>query len=359
VTSALRRAGAVAALAMAVVLGGCSTHEFRYEGGVPPEPLTPEQRVDTAHEIVTTLLDKFAPPGRRVPPTSAAVFAEAAFLDAQATDSSRSRSTFKRLAQSLLRGRIPVGIGLAYPGPDGRTPDALATIEVARTLLYFDLVDKDRHWRPAAARAVQAIVSPRLGWTKLRNGYAVREAGARRRYDIALTAEAGLVLSRIAVVGGGPLAQRYGASAIGMVRRAQISPGNWHKSLGGDGPMPVAERALTLYALHAVPSSPDQQLVLTTLPDLFAEAFEPWGQPRNSPLVGKRGIGAVLALRLLYLDPGRGPSEHVTRWFVTHRRADGTFKDAAADDATTQAYFALAFATRAYIYAKGGPPGGA
>jgi hypothetical protein len=345
-----------AAVVLALALGGCSTHEFRYEGGVPPQPLTAKERVDTAHHIVVTLLDKFAPPGRRLPAGVAAPLAEAALLDAQATRYRPSYAHFVRLALSLLRGRIPVGIGLAYPGADGRRPDPFTTIEVARSMLYFDRVVHGKRWRPAAARTVQAIVTPRLGWTKRRDGYAVREPGARRRYDIALTADAGLVLSKLAAVGGGALAEQYGASAMGMVRRAQISPGKWHKSLGGNGEMPVAERAIALYALYALPSKPDQQLVLDALPDLFAEAFEPWGQPRHSPVVGKRGIGAVLALRSLYLDPGKSPSEHVTRWFVEHRRADGTFKDAADDDITTQAYFALAFATRAYIYAKGGPP---
>jgi hypothetical protein len=344
------------ALVLAFVLAGCSTHEFRYEGGVPPEPLTSKQRVDTAHEIVTTLLRRLAPPGRRLAPAAAAPLAEAALLDAQATRSPSSRRAYERLASSLLRNRIPVGIGLAYPGPDGRTPDPLVTIEVTRSLLYFDKVDPGPRWRPAAARAIQAIVTPRMGWTRRRDGYAIRQPGARRRYDIALTADAGLVLSQIATVGGGPLAKHYSDSALGVVRQAQVSPGRWHKSLGGNGPMPVAERALTLFALHALPSKPDQDVTLRALPDLFTEAFESWGQPRTSPLVGKRGIGGVLALRTLYLDPGRSPSEHVTRWYVEHRRADGTFEDAAADDATTQAYFALAFAMRAYIYAKGGLP---
>jgi hypothetical protein len=351
------RKPALALLLSALALGGCSTHEFRYEGGVPPEPITPAKRVATAHGIVTTLLHKFAAPGRRVPAAAAAPLAEAALLDSRATDSQDSFRTYRRLAFSLLSGRIPVGIGLAYPGGDGRTPDPLVTAEVVRVLLYFDRIDHLARWRPAAARAVQAIVSPRLGWTHTPNGYAVRQPGARRRYDIALTAEAGLVLSRIAQIGGGPLAQRYGASALSVVRRAQISPGEWHKSLGGSGPMPVAQRALTLYALHGSPDTHDQEVALGALPDLFGEAFNSWGEPRrDSPLVGKRGIGPILALRALYLDPGRGPSEHATRWFVTHRRPDGTFEDAAADDVTTQAYFALAFAIRAYVYARGGPP---
>jgi hypothetical protein len=348
---------ALGLLLAAVALGGCSSHEFRYEGGVPPEPLTSKQRVDTAHTIVTTLLRRFAPPGRSVPPAAAAPLAEAALLDAQATRSEASSRTYRRLALSLLRNRIPVGIGLAYPGSDGHSPDPLVTIEATRTLLYFDKVKGDERWRQAAARAVQAIVTPRMGWTRLHDGYAVRQPGARRRYNIALTAEAGLVLTKMAAAGGGPVAQHFADSALATVRRAQIKPGVWHKSLGGNGRMPVAERSLTLYALYGIPSKADQNLALSALPDLFDEAFEPWGEPRrNSPLVGKRGIGAVLALRALYVDPGRSPSEHVTRWFVTHRRPDGTFEDAPADDVTTQAYFALAFATRAYIYAKGGLP---
>jgi hypothetical protein len=349
--------GTLAALALTFAVGGCSTHEFHYEGGVPPEPLTAKERVKTAHEVVTTLLRHLAPAGRRVPAAAAAPLAEAALLDAQATDSEASRRTCRRLALSLLKGRIPVGAGLAYPSAGRRTPDALITGEVGRSLLYFDRINAHGPWRSAAARVAQAIINPRLGWTRTPNGYAVRQPGARRRYDIALTAEAGLVLSKLAQVGGGPLAERYGASALSVVRRAQISPGKWHKSRGGTGAMPVAERALTLYAMRGSPDVHDQQVAIAALPDLFDETFNPWGEPRrDSPLVGRRGIGAVLALRALYLYPGTSDSEHVTRWFLTHRRTDGTFEDAAADDITTQAYFALTFAMRGYIYAKGGPP---
>jgi len=351
----LRRAFAVAIVAI-VALGGCSTHEFRYEGGVPPEPIPAQERVDTAHEIVTTLLKRFAPRGRRLPAAVAAPFAEAALLDARATHSVSSARTAVRLGGSLLSGRIPVGVGLAYPGGEGRTPDPRVTAEVARTLLYFAQTFSSRRWLPAAARAAQAIITPRLGWTRRGDGYAVREPGTRRRYNVALTAEAGLVLEKLAKVGGGPLAQRYADSAFKTVRSAQISPGRWHKSLGAAVPMPVAERALTMSALHALPSVPDQNLVKNALADLFAQTFQSWGEPRDSPLVGTRGIGPALALRTLYLDPGTSPSEHVTRWLVEHRRPDGTFEAAAPDDAGAQAYFALAFSIRSYIYAKGGLP---
>jgi hypothetical protein len=339
-----------------VALGGCSTHEFRYEGGVPPEPIPASKRVETAHEIVTTLLDRFAPPGRRLPAAAAAPFAEAALLTARATRSRSLAGTATRLAVSLLSGRIPVGIGLAYPGSDGRTPDPRVTAEVGRTLLYFDQIRRGRRWRPAATRVAQALVTRRLGWTRLRDGYAVREPGARHRYNIALTADVGLVLTKLAAVGGGALADRFAKSALQMVRRAQTSAGRWHKSLGGTGAMPVAERSLTLFALHAIPSVPDQELAKGALTDLFAETFHPWGEPRDSPVVGKRGIGPALALRTLYLDPGTSPSEHVTRWLVEHRRADGTFEAARADDAVAQAYFALAFSIRSYVYARDGLP---
>ena len=223
----------IPALVATVALGGCSTHEFRYEGGVPPEPIPAKKRVETAHEIVTTLLDRFAPPGRRLPAAVAAPFAEAALLTARATRSVELAETATRLGTSLLRGRIPVGIGLAYPGSDGRTPDPRVTAEVGRTLLYFDQIRAGRRWRPAATRVAQALVTPRLGWTRVRDGYAVREPDARRRYNIALTAEVGLVLAKLAAVGGGPLADRFAKSAFRTVRKAQISPGRWHKSIGG------------------------------------------------------------------------------------------------------------------------------
>ncbi|MEA2273113.1 MAG: hypothetical protein QOI98_1821 [Solirubrobacteraceae bacterium] len=352
----MRRLSLALLLIGGLALGGCSTHEVRFEGDVPPQPLSPQERVDTAHEIIRTLLDHFAQSGRRVPPSAAAPFAEAAVLDAQATHSLASAADARRLGRSLLGGRIPVGVGLAYPGADGRTPDPQVTVEVARTLLTLSQVLQGPHYRPAAARVAQAIITSRMGWTRLRDGYAVREPGARRRYSVALTAEAGVVLARLAAVGGGPLAERYANSALGTVRRAQIAPGRWHKSLGGNGPMPVAERSLTLFALHASPSKPDQDIATGALPNLFEETFQPWGEPRDAKLVGKRGIGVALALRTLYLEPGTSISEHVTRWFVTHRRSDGTFEAAAPDDAVAQAYFALAFGYRAYIYAKGGLP---
>ena len=350
----IRRSAAV--LLTAVTMGGCSTHEVRFEGGVPPEPLTPQERVDTAHEIVTRLLERFAAPGKRLPPSAAAAFAEAALLDSKATRSATSSKAFGRLASSLLRGRIPVGIGLAYPGADGRTPDSLVTAEVARTLLYFDHVTNAPRWRQAAARAVQAMVTPRLGWTRLRNGYAVREPDAKRRFSIARTADAGLVLTKLGAIGGGPLAERYGRSAMNVVRRAQTSPANWHKALGTDAPMPVAERALTLFSFYSIPSKPDQDLVRRALPSFFDQAFHSWGEPRSGPLMGTRGIGAALALRTLHLEPGTSRAEHVTRWFVTHRRADGTFEAAASTDATVHAYFALAFAVRGYIFSTGALP---
>jgi hypothetical protein len=341
-------------LLAALIVAGCSTHEVRFEGAVPPEPLTTTQRIDTAHEIVATLLERFAAPGKRLLPSAAAPLGEAALLDAQATRSTKSFQTFRRLASSLLRGRIAVGIGLAYPGADGRTPDSLVTAEVARTLLYFDHVTPTPPWRQAAARAVQAMVTPRLGWTRLRDGYAVREPDAKRRFSIARTADAGLVLAKIADVGGGPLAERYARSAMNVVRRAQTSPAEWHKALGTNAPMPVAERALTLFSLYSRPSKADQDLVLAAIPSVFEQAFHSWGEPRSGPLMGRRGIGAALALRALHLQPGTYPAEHVTRWFVTHRRADGTFEAAASTDATAQAYFALAFAMRGYIFSRGG-----
>jgi hypothetical protein len=347
-----RRAAFV--LLAAVAAGGCSTHEFRFEGGVPPAPLTSPAQIATAHGIVETLLARFAPEGASLPPSATAAFAEAALLDAQGTGSVPMRRTAIRLADSLRRAGIPVGIGLGYPGAGGRRPDSLVTAEVARTLLYFDKVTDDRRWRSTAARAVQAMLSRRLGWTRVRDGYAVSEPGAERSFSVARTADAGVVLSNLAAVGGGPTAERYGRGATAVVRRAQTSPGRWPRALGSGAPMPVAERALTLYSLHSLPSKPDRDVVIASLPSLFEQAFHPWGEPRDGPLMGRRGVGAALALRTLQLQPGTSPSEHVARWLVAHRRSDGTFEAAAARDVTAQAYFTLAFAMRSYVFSNDG-----
>jgi hypothetical protein len=81
-------------------------------------------------------------------------------------------------------------------------------------------------------------------------------------------------------------------------------------------------------------------------------AFQPWGEPRRGQLIGNRGLGPALALIALGQAPGTPMTERAVKWAVEHRRPDGTFEMAAANDATAQAYALLAFARRGFVFER-------
>jgi hypothetical protein len=371
VTCLISRCLPAAALAAVGVLnlGGCSTHDQKYDSLVPPPYFTvDDDRAATA--AATGIVDRYRNSATTLPAGVLAPLAQAAALTYRRTHAIATRAAAVIYANQLLSYAVPTRVGTAF-GPGGRKPqpDPELTAAVGDALLDVYLATRETAYALAVIGATDAIASRELGWTPMWNGFAVR--GKTGAPEVALTAGALSFLDRVQEAVQGkrvvatdgrvePPVRLPGASprlgvrlsgevdaAFKVLAAAQQSVGRWYAEVGGRRPMNLDQWATTLHTFARFSRRQAQGIAGGGIPELWSAAFSSDGRPVSNALTrgGGRGVARSFIAFEAWGDLRYGQA--VFRHALTTRQPDGTIGLAAPGDAASQADFAVAFARRA------------
>jgi hypothetical protein len=342
--------GLTAALLVTVfITGGCSTHEAKFEEGLPPPPSRLTADRDRASHAAARLISNQQSRIAELSPEALAPLAQSAALLFGATGAPAMRMAARSFADTLLQAQISVNGGKGFfSSADPRRPDLQTTIAAGDALLDVFNVTGDPRYASAAQDALQAVRSRELGWSRTKNGYAIKVPG-RSQYNIPETAAAALLLRRSAKLNIDPAAHAEGTSAFGFVETNQAAVGRWYLNVGAKVPMNLTTWASTLLSLASARDLKYQGIVGAGAPALWSAAFTDTGTPQQIPLVTNRGVGVALALRLFQRYAGTAPdAETAYATVLSHLSSDGSVEWASPGDYVAQAYYALAFAERAF-----------
>ncbi|MDP9225300.1 MAG: hypothetical protein M3P18_15945 [Actinomycetota bacterium] len=338
-------------LAATLAATGCATHEAKFERDVPPRPVDRVAQERTALRAAAHLIEHFRPEMNALPADALAPLTKSAALLFEVTGAPGMRRATRIFADTLLQTRASVGSGQAFYSSirPGR-PSEEATVDAGDALVDAFIATGNERYRAAVTDATRAVTSRSLGWTKVRNGFAVRVASyGARYYSVSRTAAAAAFLFRAAAIDANPQVRPAAARALRLVSASQAAAGRWYETFGARSPMTLASWARTLLALGSSGRSPLRDIENAGALVLWTAAFRGDGTPLNTPLVDRRGFGLAIALSLLQEAGGtKSYADLAYRYALDHRRDDGTVETAAAGDDVVQAYFTLAFAQRAY-----------
>lgn len=341
---------AAAMIAVALVSVGCDTHEDKYEQDVPRPRSKEVADSARATEVSADLVRRYQARVDTLPPEALAPLAQASALLFETTGAPGMKTAARRFAVSLLAGRLPAGAGLGFfSSANPNRPDSETTAVAGNALIDVFRITRDRRYLSAVKSAVTGITSPQLGWTRTQRGFAIKASRPRRIYSITLTAEAALFLQRAAAIGAAAGASASAAGAFRFVDTNQAAVGRWYLNVGDNTPMTLSTWARTLLSLASTRKARYLGIVGGGEAGIWAEAFSTDGAPRRTPLVDTGGLGVASALRLFqrFATPGRH-ADTAYAHVLGRLRPDGTLNLAGKSDSTTQAYYALAFAERAY-----------
>jgi hypothetical protein len=336
---------------IAVCSAGCSTHEPRFEEGLPSPPSRLETESGTAAGAAGELIRRYETKTIVLPVESLAALARASALMFDVTGAPGMQAVARSFTDTLLKARVPVGSGQAFFSSRSRgRPDLEATIDAGNALLDVFRLTRDTRYVTAARDAGQAVISKRLGFVSTSDGFAVAVQGAHPGlYSIPLTAGAALFLQRLAVTQTRPTALKYAQGAFEYVAKHQAAVGRWYLLVGAKTPMTLRSWAGTLLALASTSDARNQGIVGGGVAGLWSAAFTNSGSPRRGPLFDRRGLGLALSLRLFQRFASSSREADATyRSIFSDRRSDGTVEEAPSRDDVAQAYYALAFAERAF-----------
>jgi hypothetical protein len=342
----------LAAMAVVTVLvsAGCETHEAKYEQNVPPPRSKEVADAARAAEVSSKLVHTYLARVNTLPPEALAPLAQASALLFEATGAPGAKTAAQTFAATLLGATLSAGRGQGFfNSASPNRPSAETTLIAGNALVDVFRITRDRRYFAAVESTARGIMSPQLGWTRTQKGFAIRVPHANGLYSIPLTAEAALFLQRAATIGAAPGLRTSGSSAFRFVDGNQAAVGRWYLNAGANTPMTLATWARTLLALASTSNATHQGVVGGGEADIWAEAFSTEGAPRRAPVVETNGLGVASALRLFqrFDTPGRH-ADKAYAYVLGGLRADGTIAQAGRGDSTTQAYYALAFAERAF-----------
>ena len=330
-------------LATCAALTGCSTHRKDLEREAPPQSL-PAQNTSELATVAISLLDSEASRMDLLPSDALAPLTEAASIAFKQTGASRAFTLTRQFANGLLAARVTRG-GTSgfFSVSSGSVPQAQVTALSAFALADAYGVTGDRRYRDAALAAAIDVTTPALGWVSSPRGAGVTSAPGNQRPNIAMTANAALLLKRAGELGDPSLFAKYRA-AMRTIYSSQAAVGRWYANVGGRGPMSLGEWGTTLFDLSADGSKESLGILGAGVPALYADAFGAGGQLLKNILTEGQPTGVALALRALAAYDDRSLANRAFGNLIDLRRPDGTISLAAPDDLVSQAYFALAFA---------------
>jgi hypothetical protein len=296
------------------------------------------------------LIQRYQAKAISLPTESLAAFAQASAILFEDTGAPGMKAAAHEFADTLLEARVPVAGDQAFFSSASRgQPDLEATTDAGNALIDVFRVIEDERYLAAAQSAARAVTSPRMGWVATKKGFAVRTPEAQSLYNIPLTAEVALFLRRAASAGATKASANQAASAFHFIAIHQAAVGRWYLNVGARTPMNLQAWAGTLLALASTRTAENQGIVGGGVAGLWSAAFMDSGTSVRGPLLDQRGLGVALSLRLFQRFAGASRDADLAYGHVlNHRRSDGTAAEARPDDGIAQAYYALAFAERAF-----------
>ena len=335
---------ACAALISCVTLAACSTHRADLESQAPPQG-SPAPSTSQLASATVSLLRSQAAHADLLSSEALAPLTAAAAITFKRTGSAYAFALTKQFANDLLGAQVTRGGVTGFFGAtngSGLSPAATADAGLALAEAYA--ATQDASYRAAAFAAAFAASSPALGWVSSARGAGVREPHATGP-NIALSANAALLLERASALGAPGLRSRS-VAALRTVYSSQAALGRWYATVGGHQPMSLAEWATTLFDLVANGSKESAGIAGGGVPAMYDGAFSSRGEVAQNELTTGNPAGVALALRTLAAYGQGGLTEDSFASILALRRSDGTVSLAPADDAVSQADYALAFAQR-------------
>jgi hypothetical protein len=333
---------ALLALVMCAALTGCSTHRKELVREAPPEGLT--QSTGEVASVAISLLESEASRTNVLSSEALAPLTEAASIAFKRTGSTRSFALIRQFAKSLLAARVTRdGVSGFFSASSEGAPRAQITALAGLALADAYSDTRDSEYRVAALVAASDVTSPALGWVSSHVGVGVSAAPGEHRPNVALTANAALLLKRAGELGAPGALAKYRA-ALHTVYSSQAAVGRWYATVGGHTPMSLGEWAMTLFDLSADGSKESLDILGGGMPALYVNAFEADGQLLQNSETDGQPTGVALALRALAGYQDGSLADAAFDKLTERRRPNGTIDLAATDDAESQAYFAVAYA---------------
>jgi hypothetical protein len=331
------------ALVMCAALTACSTHRKNLEGEAPPEG-SPALSTGELASAAISLLQSDASRANLLSSDSLAPLTEAASIVFKRTGSTRAFALTRQFANGLLAAEVTRGgVSGFFSASSGSAPQAGITALSGLALAAAYGVTRESVYKEAALAAAHDVTAPALGWVSSPAGTGVTAAAGGRAPNIAMTANAALLLRRAAELGS-PGLLASSRAALHTIYSSQAAVGRWYANVGGHTPMSLAEWGMTLFDLNADGSKEALGIAGGGVPALYANAFEPDGQLLQNSETDGQPAGVAIALRALAGSPESNLADNAFAKMAESRRPNGTISLAASDDAESQAYFALAFA---------------
>jgi hypothetical protein len=334
---------ALLALAICAALTGCSTHRKELDREAPPES-SPAQSTGEVASMTISLLESEASRINVLSSEALAPLTEAASIAFKRTGSTRAFALTRQFAKGLLAAQVTRGgVSGFFGASSGAAPQAQITALSGLALAGAYGDTRESKDRVAALAAASDVTSPTLGWVSSPVGVGVATAPGGHRANVAMTANAALLLKRAGELGAPGAFAKYRA-ALHTVYSSQAAVGRWHENVGGHTPMSLGEWGMTLFDLSADGSKESLGIVGGGVPALYANTFEADGQLRKSSATDNQPTGVALALRALAAYQDSSLADAAFGKLTERRRPNGTISLAEADDTVSQAYFALAYA---------------
>jgi hypothetical protein len=336
-------AAVLCALVVCVALSACSTHRADLESQVPPQGL-PARSTGEITDMAMSLLESERGHLDVLSAEALAPLTSAAAIVYRRTGSSRAFSLDRQFANGLLESRVKrSGVSGFLSTSTGSAAEAQITAISGLALVDAYRATGENRYKNAALGAANDVTNPALGWISSSGDVGIRNGGANSGLSVAMTANAALLLERAGQLGNpGMLAKSR--AAFHTVYASQAAVGRWYANVGGRSPMNLSEWASTLYDLLADGSKESLGIAGGGVPALDDAAFGRNGQLLRNDLTNGEPVGVAMSLRMLAASPEVSQTDEALGRLADLRRHDGTVSLARADDVTTQAYFALAFA---------------
>jgi hypothetical protein len=336
---------AFVALVACLALAACGTHRKALESKAPPQGL-PAGGTSELASATLALLNRESSRMDLLTPDALAPLTEAASIAFTRTGSTRAYGLVGEFANGLLAAQVTRAEKSGFFGAtSGSVPQARTTAIAGVALAHAYKVTGDPRYRSAVLAAATDVTSPALGWTAASNGDGVREPGVAQGPNIALTANAALLLERAGALGDPGLLAKARA-ALTTIYSSQAAVGRWYADVGGRRPMSLGEWATTLYDLIGDGSRESLGILGAGVPGIYANAFAPGGKLIKNRQTEGQPVGVALTLRAVAAWEESSLAEKAFSKLIQLRRSDGTITLARADDLVSQADFALALAQR-------------
>lgn len=295
--TALRPTLAALVTALALALGGCSTHDDRFADKGPPRAAELAD-LRSASEV---LLQDGSKNLLSASPDALSDYTEAAVSHYEATQAPGARKLVTAFADGLLDAQVVAdGSKGVASSTTGRT-NRVATLRAGLAFLAaYEATGDERY--AAIARAYATLVpTAQFGWHRTGDAAGIRPPGSKGD-SIVATALAGAFLAESARVLRTDTKDEAN-EALKRVIDEQAAVGRWYSDTSSQRAMTLDEWATTLYALHRSRDKEAEGYLGGGIPAIAKATYTAAGEPINED-VAADGVGLGHAMTLLsdYVD---------------------------------------------------------